>query len=104
MSDWNTERAAHKAARRAPTPDQPPPARKKKKAVKPYKVMYRLLGKEFVWHRAATREAAQAWIDKQARSAFVPRLRPATEQALETARERSERAASRYWIVGPEDK
>ena len=78
MSDWNTERARHKAERRAPAPETRPPARRKKpaKGALPFEV-WRKAGKyqgEYRATRFATREQAQAYIDRLSRGAYVPGL------------------------------
>lgn len=116
MSNWNEERAAHKAARRSPAPEKHAPASdlKRKRAEKPYAVYHSLhlpgLGgtlfkkRWHLWHKTATRDQAEAWVEKNCRHEASyrgdARWKPAGSERS-TMAEHVEECRQRYRIVGP---
>lgn len=91
MSDPRTkaERSRAKDLRQGIEESQRIPGRRKrtKRKDKPWKVMSDWpahLGQPWCWHRAATRELAQAWIEKESRPGASP-------------------WRERFWIEGPEE-
>lgn len=97
MSDWNKEVLMFKE-KRIDT-ENLRPSSKGKKRPRPWKVFGVLLGRDRHIHSAATKEAAEAWIEKQARSYYAGRNRP--QPMVDAAKSRSEKRAQSYRIVPP---
>lgn len=76
MSDWNEERAVHKAERRSPAPDARLPNKKKKAESKPFEVWRRRAGAfpDMKVTAFTTREQAERYIEKLSRGAYVSTL------------------------------
>lgn len=89
-----------KAARRDAEALRPPP--KSKRQPRKWKVLGSFGGRTYVAHESATREAAEAWVQKQARSYYVGR-RNAPRAMHDAAAERAVARAKRYEIVGPKE-
>ena len=98
MSDWNEELPKFKE-RRLDTENLRPTSKGKRQPRK-WRVYDSILGSEYVAHRAATEEAAKAWIDKQARGYYVPR-RNVTQAVIDDAVERAKARAAKYRIEPP---
>ena len=102
MSDWNEEPVRTKDKRRGVI-EQSPVKGGRNKQVRQWKVVgpgFFNQG-EFIWDRAATKEACEAWLAKQARSYYVSRRD--TEQQRAAAQRRAEQRAASYRIVGPKE-
>lgn len=109
MSNWHEEQAKHKAAKRGITELRPVGNKSKKKVDKPWEVWSKPLtiagitrpgAKDRRVDRYATREQAEAWIEKQRRSWYMTR-QDQSAAATECARACAEKWASRYYIKGP---
>lgn len=96
MSDWNKELPDFKEKRR--DPENLRPVAKGKKSERHWKVLGFRLGKDRVLHRSETKEAAQAWIEKQSRTYFVGRYM--TPSMVDQAKKLAEKRAGTYRIVG----
>lgn len=98
MGKWGDELTEYKLLKKDPNGVGPKTKRKRK--LRPWKVIGPLLGKEQVLHRASSREEAQAWIDKQVRSFYVP-YRNLPVKSIAFYKERAEKRASLFRIEGP---
>lgn len=98
MSDWNLEIPTYKAKRNGEVEQRPATGGKRKP--RKWKVMSVFCGKEYVAHHAASKEACEAWIEKQRRSYYGVRLNK-SPAAHDAAKKRAEERAARYRIVGP---
>lgn len=98
MSNWNEELPRFKDKRR--DTENTRAVSNAKRQPRKWKVVGSFAGREYIAHRSATKEAAEAWIEKQARSYFVGR-RNAPESLIDAAKERAEKRASRYRIEPP---
>lgn len=119
MSNWNEERAVHKAERRSPAPETHAATSdlKRKRVEKPYAIYHALhlpglSGKLLktrwhLWHKAATKEQAEAWVEKNCRheASYMgdAHWKPAGS-ARTTMDEHIEARRRRYRIVGPGDQ
>jgi hypothetical protein len=104
MSNWNEEQARHKAKQRGIVEQRPITQLNKKKPAKPkvWRVYWPVpwLKKPYCVARFATREQAEAYIDKQRRRVYVS-PRDQSPNAWGLAAQRAEREAKDYWIEGP---
>ena len=105
MTNWHEEQAKHKAAKCGITELRPVGNKSKKKIDKPWEVwskpFFDWIRKDHRVARYATRQEAEAWIEKQKRSWYMTR-QDQSARATEAARARAERSASKYYIKGPE--
>lgn len=77
MSNWNEERAKHKAARRQPAPEGKLPAKRKKAPPRPFEVWCKpwraarnYTFPEMKYGAFSTKEEALAYIEKQVRAVY----------------------------------
>ena len=105
MSNWQEEQAKHKSAKRGITELRPVGNKSKKKIAKPWEVwsrpIFKWVRKDHRVGRYATREQAEAWIEKSRRSYYMTR-QDQSQRALDEAKARAEKWASRYYIKGPD--
>lgn len=98
MGDWTKELPDYKALRRDTENVRPVPNSKKKP--RPWKVKYLRWGKEFVVHRSASKEAAEAWIEKQSRNYYHGK-RVLPQALIDKQVERAKESAALYRIEPP---
>lgn len=108
MSNWDEEKSSYKAAKLGIIEQRPVGGGNRKKVDKPWKIMrqgWAFGGRPprppYVAKRFQTKEEAEAWIEKQARSWYVNRI-DQSPRATEIAKSRAIADAKKYWIVGPE--
>lgn len=97
MSDYTEELTKYKEKRRDTENLRPLP--KGKKSPRPWRVFGVMFGRERLLHRAPTKEAAQAWIEKQARTYYVGRHM--TPAMVDAAKARAAERAKGYRIEPP---
>ena len=98
---WGDEIVSYKQARRGSAAEDRPATGGKNRKPRKWKVVGPLFGgKEHVWHRAATKELCEQWVEKYARSYFAPRH--LNEIQLQEQRQRQIDRAARLRIVSPE--
>lgn len=97
MSDWNKELPDFKDKRR--DTENLRPVAKGKKSPRPWKVFGVRLGKDRLLHRTETKEAAEAWIEKQARTYHTGRYM--SPEMVDRAKKMAEERAKSYRIVPP---
>lgn len=100
MSDWNKELPDFKEKRR--DTENLRPVAKGKKTPRQWRVFGMRLGKDRLLHKAATKEAAEAWIEKQARTYYTGRYM--TPAMVDEAKKRAISRAENYRVVPPNTK
>lgn len=104
MSDWNAERALHKAKKLGQIDVKSVSGGKRKP--RPWKVVAKSsipgVTKEYTAYQGADEEACRRWIEKQARSWWLTR-QDQSPRAISEAQKRAELLAARYRIVPPKE-
>lgn len=105
MSDWNKERAIHKAKKSGQIDVKPATGGKRKPRAWKVVAQSVIPGvlKEYTAYHGVDEEACKRWVEKQARSWWL-RRQDQSPRAISDAQQRAEELAARYRIVPPKGR